>query len=199
MTRDYARAPRGERAHGRVPRNRGTVTTMIGAMGLEGVRAMMIVEGATDGEVFESFVEHILVPKLKAGDIVCSGLRREAVRRRDPEGREAREDRRGELHVQAPRQHRAGAEGEPRDEGRRSGLRGRLLQEVTASARPRACGSLAGARLSITTPTQSSRFHAEASHSRCVRGRALVLRPCARPRGPPHPLRMRSASSTRPR
>jgi hypothetical protein len=60
---------------------------MIGAMGLEGVRAMMIVEGATDGEVFESFVEHILVPKLKAGDIVCSGLRREAVRRRDPEGR----------------------------------------------------------------------------------------------------------------
>jgi transposase len=39
-------------------------------MGLEGVRAMMIVEGATDGEVIESFVEHILVPKLKAGDIV---------------------------------------------------------------------------------------------------------------------------------
>lgn len=28
MTRDYARAQRGERAHGRVPRNRGTVTTM---------------------------------------------------------------------------------------------------------------------------------------------------------------------------
>lgn len=70
MTRDYARALRGERAHGRVPRNRGTVTTMIGAMGLQGVRALMTVEGATDGEVFETFVEHVLVPKLSAGDIV---------------------------------------------------------------------------------------------------------------------------------
>jgi transposase len=70
MTRDYARAPCGERAHGYVPRNRGTFTTMIGAMGLEGVRAMMTVEGATDGEVFEAFVEHLLVPKLNPGDIV---------------------------------------------------------------------------------------------------------------------------------
>lgn len=70
MTRDYARAPRGERAHGRVPRNRGTVTTMIGAMGLQGIRALMTVEGATDGDVFETFVEHVLVPKLNAGDIV---------------------------------------------------------------------------------------------------------------------------------
>ncbi len=32
MTRAYGRAPRGERAHGRVPRNRGEVTTMIGAL-----------------------------------------------------------------------------------------------------------------------------------------------------------------------
>jgi hypothetical protein len=32
MTREYARAPRGERAHGAVPRNTGAVTTMIGAL-----------------------------------------------------------------------------------------------------------------------------------------------------------------------
>lgn len=70
MTRDYARAPCGQRARGYVPRNRGTVTTMIGALGLEGVRAMMTVEGATDGEVFEAFVHHLLVPKLKPGDVV---------------------------------------------------------------------------------------------------------------------------------
>lgn len=70
MTRDYARALCGERAHGYVPRNRGTVTTMIGALGLEGVRAMMTVEGATDGEVFEAFVQQLLVPKLNPGDIV---------------------------------------------------------------------------------------------------------------------------------
>jgi len=70
MTREYARGPRGERVQGYVPRNRGTVTTMIGAMGLDGVRAMMTVEGATDAEVFEAFVTHLLVPKLKPGDIV---------------------------------------------------------------------------------------------------------------------------------
>lgn len=70
MTREYARAPRGERAHGTVPRNAGTVTTMIGALDVNGVRAMMTVEGATDAEVFETFLERVLLRKLKPGDIV---------------------------------------------------------------------------------------------------------------------------------
>jgi transposase len=70
MTRDYARAPRGQRAHDNVPRNRGTVTTMLGALGIEGVVAMMTIEGATDAAVFEAFVAHLLVPQLKPGDIV---------------------------------------------------------------------------------------------------------------------------------
>ncbi len=70
MTREYARGLRSERVKGCVPRNRGTVTTMLGAMGLDGVRAMMTVEGATDAEVFEAFVTHLLVPKLKPGNIV---------------------------------------------------------------------------------------------------------------------------------
>lgn len=70
MTREYARGPRGERVQGHVPRSRGTVTSMNGAMGLDGVRALMTVEGATDAEVSETFVTHLLVPKLKPGDIV---------------------------------------------------------------------------------------------------------------------------------
>jgi len=70
MTREYARGLRGERVQGHTPRNRGTVTTMLGAMGLDGIRAMMTVEGATDAEVFEAFVTHLLVPKLKPGNIV---------------------------------------------------------------------------------------------------------------------------------
>jgi transposase len=70
MTRDYARAPRGERAPGSVPRNRGTVTTMLGALDIRGVRALMTVEGATDTDVFEAFLEQVLVPKLRPGDIV---------------------------------------------------------------------------------------------------------------------------------
>lgn len=70
MTREYARAPRGERAHGSVPRNAGTVTTKIGALDVKGVRAMMTVEGATDAEVFEALLERVLLRKLKPGDIV---------------------------------------------------------------------------------------------------------------------------------
>jgi transposase len=70
MTRDYARAPCGERVHGDVPRNRGEVTTMLGALDVGGVRAMMTVEGATDAEVFETFLERVLVRKLRPGDIV---------------------------------------------------------------------------------------------------------------------------------
>lgn len=43
---------------------------MIGALDLNGVRAMMTVEGATDGEVFETFLERVLLRRLKPGDIV---------------------------------------------------------------------------------------------------------------------------------
>lgn len=70
MTRDYARAPKGERAHAAVPRNRGHVTTLIGALTKEGLRAMMTVEGATDTAVFLAFVEQVLLPVLRPGDIV---------------------------------------------------------------------------------------------------------------------------------
>jgi transposase len=70
MTREYARAPRGERAHGQVPRNRGEVTTMLGALDARGVRALMTVEGGTDADVFEAFLEQVLVRKLRPGDIV---------------------------------------------------------------------------------------------------------------------------------
>lgn len=46
MTRTHAWAPKGRRAPGIVPRNRGTVTTMIGALSIDGIEAMMTVEGA---------------------------------------------------------------------------------------------------------------------------------------------------------
>jgi transposase len=70
MTRERARAPRGKRVTARVPRNRGTVTTMIGAMSLAGVTALMTTIGATSGDVFLKFVETKLVPTLRRGDVV---------------------------------------------------------------------------------------------------------------------------------
>lgn len=66
----YAWAPRGERASGSVPRNRGHNTTMVGAFSLQGMQTLMTVEGAADGAAFEVFVEHFLLPTLRPGQIV---------------------------------------------------------------------------------------------------------------------------------
>jgi transposase len=70
MTRRYARAPRGARAYGSVPRNHGPNLSLIGALGLRGMVATMSVEGAVDTDAFEAFVEQGLVPTLQPGDIV---------------------------------------------------------------------------------------------------------------------------------
>ncbi len=66
----YARAPRGERAHGKAPRNWGKNVSLVCAIDAEGVKPSMSVEGAVDAKVFESYVEHFLVPKLRRGQIV---------------------------------------------------------------------------------------------------------------------------------
>src|SRR5262245_50972896 len=43
---------------------------MLGAIALDGIRALMAIEGGTSANVFEAFVRHMLLPKLKPGDIV---------------------------------------------------------------------------------------------------------------------------------
>ena len=70
MTRTRARAPKGERAYGKVPRNRGKNTTLIASMTLSGMGASMVFEGATDAPAFEIYVEYFLAPTLKEGQIV---------------------------------------------------------------------------------------------------------------------------------
>ena len=71
MTRLRARAPRGERAYGKVPRNRGKNETLIASITLEGVMgASMTMEGATDAKAFEAYVEHFLAPTLEKGQVV---------------------------------------------------------------------------------------------------------------------------------
>ena len=71
MTRLRARAPKGKRAYGKVPRNRGKNTTLIAAITLEGAMGeSMTVEGATDALAFEVYVEHFLAPALCEGQVV---------------------------------------------------------------------------------------------------------------------------------
>jgi transposase len=70
MTRLYARAPKGERAYGKVPRNRGKNTTLLASMSVRGMGPCLTVEGATTKAVFETYVEQVLVPSLRAGQVV---------------------------------------------------------------------------------------------------------------------------------
>lgn len=70
MTREYARAPRGQRTSDSAPRNRGAVTTILGALTLEGLAATMTIEGGTCGDVYAAFLEQVLAPKLEPGDLV---------------------------------------------------------------------------------------------------------------------------------
>lgn len=70
MTRRLGRAPRGARAIGAVPQNYGANLTMIAALSLHGIEAVMTIEGATDAEVFQAYTEQVLGPTLRPGDIV---------------------------------------------------------------------------------------------------------------------------------
>ena len=70
LTPLYARAPKGKRVHGSVPRNRGKNTTLLASLSLQGIGACMIIEGAVNAVAFEAYVEHILAPSLSAGQLV---------------------------------------------------------------------------------------------------------------------------------
>lgn len=70
LTPLYARAPKGARAYGSVPRNRGKNTTLIASLGWSGMGESMIIEGSTNAAAFELYVEEILAPSLTEGQIV---------------------------------------------------------------------------------------------------------------------------------
>ena len=70
LTPLYARAPKGQRAHGSVPRNRGKNTTLLASLSLSGIGACMIIEGSVNALAVEAYVEHLLAPSLVAGQIV---------------------------------------------------------------------------------------------------------------------------------
>jgi transposase len=70
LTRLYGRAAPGQRVYAQVPGDRGGNISTIGAMGLEGIRTGLSVPGPIDGETMLFFVEELLVPTLKRGEIV---------------------------------------------------------------------------------------------------------------------------------
>ena len=66
----YAYSPKGQRAYCSVPRNRGPNTTLLSCMSVEGMGSSLTVEGATNRDVFEAYVERALSPELRPGQVV---------------------------------------------------------------------------------------------------------------------------------
>ena len=70
MTRIYGRAPRGERIREGVPTAHWGTTTLVAAVRADGPCAPFMFEGAMDGDAFCIYIEKVLVPALRPGDIV---------------------------------------------------------------------------------------------------------------------------------
>ncbi len=70
MTRLYARCPSGARVHDAVPQGNWKILTILGAMSMRGLIATMTIEEATDADIFLAYLEQVLCPALKPGDVV---------------------------------------------------------------------------------------------------------------------------------
>jgi transposase len=70
MTRRYGRAPRSQRLVDAVPHGHWKTTTFVAALRSDGLVAPMVIDGAMNGDVFVAYAQQVLVPTLRAGDIV---------------------------------------------------------------------------------------------------------------------------------
>ena len=70
MTRGYARASGGRRVHEATPGGHWKILTILSALSLGGLLATMTIEEATDGDIFLAYLEQVLGPKLRPGDVV---------------------------------------------------------------------------------------------------------------------------------
>ena len=70
MARRYGRAPKGERLRVGIPHGHWKTTTFVAGLRLTGVIAPMVLDGPINGRAFQAYVDQVLVPELKPGDIV---------------------------------------------------------------------------------------------------------------------------------
>jgi len=70
MTRSYARCLGGARIAEATPESNWKILTILGAMSMRGIIAAMTIEEATDTDIFLAYLDHVLCPKLRPGDVV---------------------------------------------------------------------------------------------------------------------------------
>ena len=70
MTRRYGRGPRGRRVDGPVPHGHWKATTFVGGLTARGFVAPYVTDGAMNGAIFRAWIEQMLAPELRPGDVV---------------------------------------------------------------------------------------------------------------------------------
>lgn len=70
MTRDYARCLGGVRIPEATPESNWKILTILGAMSTSGIIAAMTIEAATDRDIFLVYLNEVLGPRLRPGDVV---------------------------------------------------------------------------------------------------------------------------------
>lgn len=72
MARRYGRAPRGTRCVAAVPHGHWKTTTFIAALRHNGLTAPLLLDGPVDGAAFLAYIQAVLAPTLRPGDIVVA-------------------------------------------------------------------------------------------------------------------------------
>ena len=70
MTRNYGRAPQGQRVHEATPQSHWQTLTLFAALTTRGLEAPMTIPEPTDGDIFLAYVEQVLCPRLRPGQVV---------------------------------------------------------------------------------------------------------------------------------
>jgi transposase len=70
LLRRYGRSPRGTRLHDHTPCGHWTTSTVVAGLRLEGLTAAAVFDGPMDGVTFGAYVDQVLVPTLRPGDVV---------------------------------------------------------------------------------------------------------------------------------
>ena len=70
MARLRGRARRGERLVGKIPHGHWKTTTVVAGLRSDALTAPCVIDGPMNGNTFLAYVEQILAPSLKPGDIV---------------------------------------------------------------------------------------------------------------------------------
>ncbi len=70
MARQYGRAPRGQRLDAAVPHGHWKTSTFVAGLRCDGIVAPFVIDCAMNGAIFRTYVDEVLAPELRPGDIV---------------------------------------------------------------------------------------------------------------------------------